>query len=76
MAVSPGEKIDNLIAQNPGWRGATLAKLRKMILDVPFLHDLRIKRGQVKEAAGSRPFMKHSMPRLTRGAADCGQGFC
>jgi hypothetical protein len=32
--MKPGEEIDNLIAQNQDWRGATLAKLRKTILDV------------------------------------------
>jgi hypothetical protein len=32
--MKPGEEIDNLIAQNPDWRGAMLAKLRKTILDV------------------------------------------
>jgi len=34
MAMNPGEEIDNLIAQNQDWRGATLAKLRKTILEV------------------------------------------
>ncbi len=34
MAMNPGEEIDNLIAQNRDWRGATLAKLRKTILEV------------------------------------------
>jgi hypothetical protein len=32
--MSPSEEIDNLIARNPDWRGATLAKLRKTILEV------------------------------------------
>ncbi len=32
--MNPSEEIDNLIAQNQDWRGATLAKLRKTILDV------------------------------------------
>jgi hypothetical protein len=32
--MKPGEEIDNLIAQNQGWRGSTLAKLRKTILEV------------------------------------------
>jgi hypothetical protein len=32
--VNPSEEIDNLIAQNQDWRGATLAKLRKTILEV------------------------------------------
>ena len=32
--MNPGEEIDNLIAQNQDWRGATLAKLRKTILEV------------------------------------------
>jgi hypothetical protein len=32
--MNPSEEIDNLIAQNPDWRGATLAKLRKTILEV------------------------------------------
>lgn len=32
--MNPGEQIDNLIAQTPDWRGATLAKLRKTILEV------------------------------------------
>jgi hypothetical protein len=32
--VNPGEQIDNLIAQHQDWRGATLAKLRKTILEV------------------------------------------
>jgi hypothetical protein len=34
MAMHPSEEIDNLIAQNQDWRGATLAKLRKTILEV------------------------------------------
>jgi Uncharacterized conserved protein len=34
MAMNPSEEIDNLIAQNQDWRGATLAKLRKTILEV------------------------------------------
>jgi hypothetical protein len=32
--MNPGEEIDNLIAQNRDWRGATLAKLRTTILEV------------------------------------------
>ena len=32
--MKPSEEIDNLIAQNQDWRGATLAKLRKIILEV------------------------------------------
>jgi hypothetical protein len=32
--MNPTEEIDNLIAQNQDWRGATLAKLRKTILEV------------------------------------------
>jgi len=32
--MNPSEEIDNLIAQHPDWRGATLAKLRKSILEV------------------------------------------
>ena len=32
--MKPSEEIDNLIAQNQDWRGATLAKLRKTILEV------------------------------------------
>jgi hypothetical protein len=32
--VNPSEHIDNLIAQNPDWRGATLAELRRIILEV------------------------------------------
>ena len=32
--MNPSEEIDNLIAQHQDWRGATLAKLRKTILDV------------------------------------------
>ncbi|MHB1348020.1 MAG: DUF1801 domain-containing protein [Candidatus Humimicrobiaceae bacterium] len=32
--MKPSEEIDNLIAQNPDWRGAALAKLRKAILEV------------------------------------------
>ena len=31
--MNPSEEIDNLIAQNQDWRGATLAKLRKAILE-------------------------------------------
>jgi hypothetical protein len=34
MTMDPGEEIDNLIAQNQDWRGATLAMLRKTILEV------------------------------------------
>ena len=32
--MNPGEEIDSLIAKNPDWRGATLAKLRRTILEV------------------------------------------
>jgi hypothetical protein len=32
--MNPSEEIDNLIAQNQDWRGTTLAKLRKTILEV------------------------------------------
>ena len=32
--MNPSEEIDNLIAQHPDWRGATLAKLRRTILEV------------------------------------------
>ena len=32
--MNPSEEIDDLIAQHPDWRGATLAKLRKTILEV------------------------------------------
>lgn len=32
--MNPREEIDKLIAQNHDWRGATLAKLRKTILEV------------------------------------------
>jgi hypothetical protein len=32
--MNPTEEIDNLIAQTQDWRGATLAKLRKTILEV------------------------------------------
>ena len=32
--MNPSEEIDGLIAQNQDWRGATLAKLRKTILEV------------------------------------------
>ncbi|MFA4965236.1 MAG: DUF1801 domain-containing protein [Thermoleophilia bacterium] len=32
--MNPSEEIDNLIAQNQDWRGATLASLRKTILEV------------------------------------------
>lgn len=32
--MNPSEEIDNLIAHNPDWRGATLAELRRIILDV------------------------------------------
>jgi len=39
--MNPRAEIDNLIAQNPDWRGATLAKLRTTILEV----DLRDHRG-------------------------------
>ncbi len=34
MVMNPREEIDKLIAQNQDWRGATLAKLRKTILEV------------------------------------------
>jgi hypothetical protein len=33
-AMNPSEEIDNLIAQHQDWRGATLAELRKTILEV------------------------------------------
>ncbi len=32
--MNPGEEIDHLIAQHPDWRGAMLAQLRKIILEV------------------------------------------
>jgi hypothetical protein len=32
--MNPSEQIDNLIAQHPDWRGATLAQLRRTILEV------------------------------------------
>lgn len=32
--MHPSEEIDNLIAQNQDWRGATLAELRRIILEV------------------------------------------
>ncbi len=32
--MNPSEEIDNLIARNQDWRGATLAKLRRTILEV------------------------------------------
>lgn len=32
--MNPTEQIDNLIAQHPDWRGATLAGLRRTILEV------------------------------------------
>ena len=32
--MNPSEEIDNLIAHNQDWRGATLAKLRGTILEV------------------------------------------
>ncbi len=32
--MNPREEIDNLIAQHPDWRGATLAELRRIILEV------------------------------------------
>jgi hypothetical protein len=32
--MNPTEEIDSLIAQHPDWRGATLAGLRKTILEV------------------------------------------
>ena len=33
-AMNPSEEIDNLIAQHQDWRGATLAELRRIILEV------------------------------------------
>jgi hypothetical protein len=33
-AMDPCEEIDDLIARNPDWRGATLAELRRIILEV------------------------------------------
>jgi hypothetical protein len=32
--MSPSQEIDNAIANNKGWRGDTLAKIRKIILSV------------------------------------------
>ena len=32
--MNPGAEIDKLISENPDWRGATLADLRRMILEV------------------------------------------
>jgi len=32
--LNPSEEVDNLIAQNHDWRGATLAKIRKIIFEV------------------------------------------
>ena len=32
--MNPSEEIDNLIAQHQDWRGATLSKLRRTILEV------------------------------------------
>ena len=32
--MNPSEKIDNYIAEHPDWRGDTLAKIRKIILEV------------------------------------------
>lgn len=32
--MNPSEEIDNLIARNQDWRGDTLAKLRKTVLEV------------------------------------------
>ena len=32
--MKPGEEIDNLIKQTQDWRGATLSKLRRTILEV------------------------------------------
>ena len=32
--MDPSQEIDNLIAQNPDWRGATLAELRRIIREV------------------------------------------
>jgi hypothetical protein len=34
MAMDPSEAIDNLCAQYPDWRGDTLTRLRKAILEV------------------------------------------
>jgi hypothetical protein len=34
MTMNPSEEIDNLIAQNQDWRGAMLAELRRIILEV------------------------------------------
>jgi hypothetical protein len=34
MAMNPSEEIDDLCARNPDWRGATLANLRRIILEV------------------------------------------
>ncbi len=34
VTMDPSEQIDLYIAQNPDWRGATLAKLRRTILEV------------------------------------------
>ncbi len=31
--MKPSQEIDNLIANNPDWKGAMLAKIRKLILD-------------------------------------------
>src|ERR1035437_4651013 len=31
--MNPWTEIDNLIAKHPDWRGETLAKIRKLILD-------------------------------------------
>ena len=32
--MNPSEEIDDLIAQHPDWRGATLAEFRRIILEV------------------------------------------
>ena len=32
--MKPSEEIDNLIEKNKDWRGATLAKIRKIVLEV------------------------------------------
>ena len=32
--MTPSEQIDNLIATHPDWRGAVLAEVRRIILDV------------------------------------------
>jgi hypothetical protein len=40
MTMNPREEIDDYIAKNPDWRGATLAEFRGIILEV----DLRLSR--------------------------------